>query len=84
MKDYARSDLQDLGGKVRYPAEFGRVIGWVSGYMTAANHYLPNKINNFAHILDEIAWVASWCRDNSSKTIVDAMEALTKLRTGVR
>jgi len=51
------------------------------GYMTGINELVKGKEDFFRMKFSEVAsWVASWCRDNQSRDIDDAMDALYKSR----
>jgi hypothetical protein len=84
LSDYATSKLESRGGNTTYNKHFGDIIGWIAGYMTRVNYSIPGKENYFHDLIDEVAWVASWCRDNSSSDLTAAMKALTRVRTGGR
>ena len=80
---YAWSNLEMVGTKIIYKENLGAILGWIAGYMTRVN-YQGSKENKFNDLIEEVAWIVSWCRDNPSKGLSHAMEALTKARTGGR
>jgi len=82
LSDYAMAELSQRGSKITYSNHFGDNIGWIAGYMTRVNFSVRGKENYFRDLLEEVAWVASWCRDNPSLDLSDAMRAITKARTG--
>lgn len=65
LDDYAKSEAA-LG------------IGWIFGYLTAINKTRYGKDNYFSDLEweDIPAWIASWCRDNPTKDLYDATNAL--------
>ena len=66
-------------GKITGPHEAFVFVSWMAGYTTAYNKYVDN---GKANILDSVAsndvlrWIASWCRDNPTQDVRDALEAL--------
>jgi len=61
------------------PYEAWKVFGWISGYLTAYNENTDNRIKNIlgtTTMNDARRWIASWCRDNPSKDVLDALVAL--------
>lgn len=58
------------------------LMGWVSGYATAANNFKRGKQDHFSGMTpnDMISWVATWCQANPDGSIELAMEALVKKR----
>ena len=58
-------------------------LGFITGYLTAYNRYVPNGKEDILSSMspnDASRLIASWCRDNPSKDIVNGLEALlTKL-----
>ena len=81
LREYAVANLGGAGTtEVTYNTKFGDVLGWIAGYMTRVNFDTRGKKDYFHDLVDEVAWVASWCRDNTSYSLPDAMEALTNLR----
>jgi hypothetical protein len=77
---YGKTTLME-GGKYSGPHEVWGVFGWVNGYLTAWDRSvgdgdaLDGMLSNDVH-----RWVASWCRDNLSKDIDDALQALILTR----
>ena len=52
---------------------------WISGFMTAYNAVANNgkeSVLGSMGINDARSWVASWCRENPSKTLYDGTKAL--------
>ena len=77
---YSRTTLT---GKGTYegPAEWWGVSEWISGYITAYNQLTPNgkkEILGSMSITAARKWIASWCRDNSGASILQATMALIK------
>ncbi len=51
---------------------FGFIDGWISAY----NLYTPNGKEDTSASMsynDGYRWIASWCRDNPSKDLADAL-----------
>ena len=85
---YARSALKPAN--YSGPHEAWEVFGWIAGYISALNRYqryeFPSildagKRGDAGHmagmnINDARRWVASWCRDNQSEGLDDAINAL--------
>ena len=68
-------------GGISYVGDFGFVMGWLQGFATRVNRTIPGGANIYDMDSVELAaWVASWCRDNPLKQVVDAMDALTESR----
>jgi hypothetical protein len=57
-------------------------VGWIQGYVTAVNQHVRGKSNYFSSMdsLDIANWVASWCRSNPTRDIVDAVSTFSKSR----
>lgn len=66
------------GNKISGPPEVWTLIGWVSGFATAANSAIGSPPNYFKSMtdLDMVHWVASWCRDNPDHDLDKAMRVL--------
>ena len=79
---YARTTLlkeNDFKG----PHEFFAAAGWVGGFITTYNSYVQNGKRDIIEGMtanDALRWVASWCRDNSSRDLEYALEALIESR----
>jgi hypothetical protein len=61
------------------PYEWWAAKGWIAGYLSGYNMNVDNgKSDIVAGISynDTYRWVASWCRDNPSKSLFDAVNAL--------
>jgi hypothetical protein len=80
LRDYATASITDTGSRLEYSTSFGNDIGWIAGYMSHVNSSIRGKSNYFNDLINEVVWIASWCRDNSSFDLDDAMRALTKIR----
>ena len=75
---YSRATLYDDGDGYKGPHEFWYATGWINGYITSYNQWTANGKENVAAGLshgDVYRWVASWCRDNPSKELVEATAA---------
>ena len=60
-----------------------RVFGYIDGYLSAYNRYADNGKANIADGLshsDVRRWVASWCRDNYSRSLHHALDAFVQSR----
>ena len=79
---YARSDIRSVGDDHTYNVEFGVSLGWITGYLTHVNVSVPGKANHFAamSVPDIAGWVASWCRDNPSKSLSHAVSTFVKTK----
>jgi len=79
---YGTADLKTApDGYMSSGDVFAYELGWIQGYATRVNETTKGRENIYD--MDTIglaAWVASWCRDNPSKRILNAMEALTESR----
>ena len=61
------------------PAESVNIFGYINGYISAYNHYVPNGKKNILGSMsmnDVRRWIASWCPDNPPKDLVDGIVAL--------
>jgi hypothetical protein len=61
----------------------GAAAGWVGGFITTYNSYVQNGKRDILEGMtanDALRWVASWCRDNSSRDLEYALEALIESR----
>jgi len=61
------------------PAEAVNIFGYINGYISAYNRYVPNGKQNILgsmSVNDVRRWIASWCQDNPSKDLVDGIDAL--------
>ena len=83
LGEYARSRLEaNNEGKLTAAPEFGNWLSWFEGYTTRTNETAKNTSNAYGmKVIDMVKWVASWCRDNPSRSYVDAVSALTSSRT---
>ena len=75
---YAKATLTGEGTITGHDM-FHKLSGWVNGFISAYNFTVKNgKKSTTAgmSINDNYRWIASWCRDNSSKDIADATIAL--------
>jgi hypothetical protein len=62
-------------------AEWWGVDSWISGYLTAYNQFRPNSKKDILGSMSTNSarkWIASWCRDNSVRDVLDAIGALIK------
>ena len=75
---YAKTTLID-DNKYSGPHAMWEASGYIRGYTTAYNRETNNGIGNILEDMsmrDTYSWIASWCRDNPSKTLDDALQAL--------
>jgi len=59
------------------------VFGWINGYLTAYNRHVDTGEINILGTMpmnDARRWMASWCRDNPSKDVLDALAELLLTR----
>ena len=71
------------------PREFLEMSGWIDGYMTAINSAIDNGKKTILadqngvvmNINDAYKWLASWCRDNPSKSLSKGIIALANSRS---
>jgi len=59
--------------------EVWKVFGWLSGYLTAYNTHVDNgkaDILGSMTLNDARRWIGSWCRDNPSKNLHQALFAM--------
>ena len=79
---YGTSELKHTpDGQFSFNNRFGIWIGWIHGYATRVNMTTKGRANIYD--MDSIgiaAWLASWCRDNPSKDLTEAMNAFTQSR----
>ena len=80
LGEYAAADLKKIPGKqISYKRKFGYILGWIEGYATRVNKITKAGADIYdMSILDMMAWLASWCRDNPSKILINAMDSLTE------
>ena len=76
LSTHARMTVKD--NKVSGPPEVWSLIGWVSGFATAANSVIGSPPNYFKAMtdIDIVNWVASFCRDNPNHDLDYAMRTL--------
>ena len=59
--------------------QFGSRLNFILGYLTyAAKHAVAegHHVNNpTKQVVNPVAWVGSWCRDNPSELVSDALDA---------
>ena len=82
LDSYSRSSLSVEGTYDGTPRFFGS-IGWLNGFITAYNLNVQNGRRNVLYGItynDTYRWAASWCRDNPSKDITTAVQALIRSR----
>lgn len=74
---YATSDLHELSdGTIQYRPSFGPYFSWVLGFVSGVNWktYGSNQITFDFSTAPQ--WLASWCRDNPQKSLLQAVIAL--------
>ena len=76
LSTHARMTVKD--NKVSGPPEVWSLIGWISGFATAANSVIGSPPNYFKAMtdIDIVNWVASFCRDNPNHDLDYAMRTL--------
>jgi hypothetical protein len=70
--------------KTNGPYEFWSVSAWIAGFISGINFAEENgekEILNTMTSNDIFRWVGSWCRDNQSKSVPEAVLALIKSRS---
>ena len=68
-------------GNISATTDITAEFGWILGYASRANEDSLGRADIYEmKSVDLAAWAASWCRDNPSKTLYDAMAALTESR----
>ena len=74
----AHTRMAVKGNIVKGPPEVWALIGWVSGFASAANSVIGSPPNYFRAMtdVDMVNWVASWCRDNPGHDLDKAMRVL--------
>ena len=75
---YSRSTLTG-GADYRGPQIFWFAVGFINGFVSGANALLENGKKNVLAAVpadDPYRWVASWCRDNPSRSLVNAVNNL--------
>jgi hypothetical protein len=81
LGNYATGNLRKSNGQLAYSSEFTATVGWLQGYLTRVNEQAKSTGDIYGIDLIEIAaWLASWCRDNPTSNLINAMQALTKSR----
>ena len=77
---YSRTTLTGKDSS-KGPHAWWGVSGWINGYITAYNQLTPNGKKDILGSMSLNAaskWIASWCRDNSGASILQATMALIK------
>jgi len=75
---YSRSTLKGESG-YKGPYIAWNTFGWLNGFFSGYNLAKPNNIEDVIEAMtnnDVRRWVASWCRDNPSSSVDDAVVAL--------
>ena len=69
--------------KISGPPAAWTLIGWVSGFATAANSAIGSPKNYYKSMsnIEMLNWVASFCRDNPKKDVDYAMRLLATTYT---
>ena len=69
--------------KISGPPAVWTLIGWVSGFATAANSAIGSPKNYYKSMsnIEMLNWVASFCRDNPNKDADYAMRLLATTYT---
>ena len=69
--------------KISGPPAAWTLIGWVSGFATAANSAIGSPKNYYKSMsnIEMLNWVASFCRDNQNKDADYAMRLLATTYT---
>lgn len=61
--------------------DYGMVLGWIQGYITATNMYNPKADGDVASNLsagDWMNWLFNYCRHSPTAAYVDILNALNK------
>ena len=74
----AHAQMTIINGQVTGPPEVWSLMGWISGFATAANSAIGSPVNYFKDMtnVEMVNWVASFCRVNPDKNIDYAMRLL--------
>ncbi len=79
---YSKTTLTGEGTS-QGPYEFWGASGWISGYLSGYNVAADNGKGNIVEGMsynDTYRWAASWCRDNPSEYLFNAVAALISSR----
>ncbi len=77
---YSKSTLKG-NRNFQGPYETGTVFGGIYGYLSAYNRFSNNGKSSILGSMsknDARRWMAAWCRDNPSKDVDNAVNALTR------
>ena len=74
----AHAQMSVKDNKISGPPDVWKLVGWVSGFATAANSAIGSPPNYFKDMtnLDIVNWVASFCRANPERDLDYAMRLL--------
>ena len=78
LNDYAKSTMDIIENEdstyIKNTSDIALEVGWIYGYLTAINKTRLGKEDFFSDLglLDTLGWIASWCRDNPTKSLYDA------------
>ena len=80
LEEYASVTFTDPD-RVRASSAFHKHKHWIWGYISAYNMYVENgkkEVLSAANMPynDTLKWLGAWCRDNMSKTVFLAIQAL--------
>ena len=65
------------------PMVTGQIFGWINGYISAYNIFVQNgKQDSLPYMTynDARRWIVSWCQDNPSEQLSDAISSLIRSR----
>ena len=81
ISTYAQITIKNY--KISGPPAAWTLIGWVSGFATAANSAIGSPKNYYKSMsnIEMLNWVASFCRDNPNKDADYAMRLLATTYT---
>ena len=68
-----------MGDESEGPYVWWRASGWINGYISEYNGWVDNGKSDIVAGMgtnDTYRWLASWCRDNPSKGLFDAIQSL--------
>lgn len=81
LDEYAKGGIgKDSDGVTQGYGPFKAIAAWIAGYMTSVNRHVAGKTHYFRDFREEVIWIASWCRDNPSESLSEAMSYLSFVR----
>ena len=73
---YSKAELTDQRDVATTDPNTAHALGWISGFVSAYNRYDANErysILGEMSLNDVRRWAATWCRNNPTKDLDDAM-----------